>query len=557
LISYFEDKKHLKIILDYRLDKDDDLVIEKLFKKPHISSYEIVFNRMYSIDATLLDILYTYTHIHKKNISIITHKYRLHRYLKLLSIKNRYVSLISKMVKYNENIDVLLIGGSADSTSKIIYILSRIDISDLVVVVVQHIDAKKETNFDKILSKSISKEVVYAKNGMSIEKSKIYLAPKNRHLKVSDSSTFILDDSVEYNFARPSISISYESFSNHYKHKLMILQECGYEADGVDKLDFVKRNKSMILMQDESECKAKPMVLNALHKGVEDYKFTQIEITKYINFVKKTFTKDELISYLLVEIKNIYSYDFTLYKQNLVQRRLEIFRLKNSIDDMKKAVEVILYNKSAFKGFFLELSINVTELFRNPKSFDEIRRMLFEYYDKDSYLKIWSAGCSSGEEVYSMAILLEKFDYLKKSIIYATDFNSVVIDEAKNGLYPKELYLKAKENIKNINLDICLDSYVQQNNDFVKMDNNIRSKVHFFTHNLAIDGSFNEFDIIICKNVIIYFDDILLNRVFELIYSSLKAEGHLVLGESESIPLRYQDRFERCSQECKIYKKVV
>lgn len=557
MIKFFENDFKIKIILDYKLKDDDIQIVNSLFDKKSIVEWEIIFNRIYSVNFKFFNLLYKYIILNQKNIKIITHKYRLHRYFNRLGLKNQFISLIPDLVKNSFDIDIILIGGSADSTPKIINILSNININNLSVIIVQHIDSKKENHFDKTLQKAIQKTVLFAENGMSIEKSKVYLAPKNKHLKISDDGYFLLDDSAKYNAARPSISVSYRSFSQYYKNKLLVVQECGYEVDGIDSLSYVKNNKSMIIIQDDIECEAKSMVINALVLNIYDYKLSQQDIIEFINFVTKSFNNEEWINYLLVEIRNRYSYDFTMYKSDLIKRRLEVFRLKHSIPSLEKTIEVILYNKSAFKGFFLELSINVTELFRNPRSFIKIEKLLSEQYTEGVHLKVWSAGCSSGEEVYSLAMLLDEFGYLDKSIIYATDFNSVVIDEAKNGIYPLKYYNIAKENIKELNLNMDLDKYVIKYDDFIKINDKIHQKTHFFTHNLAVDGSFNEFDIIICKNVIIYFDDILLEIVFKLIYDSLKVGGHLVLGESESIYHGFLDKFEQCSKECKIYKKVV
>lgn len=556
MIKYIENDFSVKIILDYKLKDDDISSLKVLFDKDDILRWELVINRIYSINYKLFNLLYSYKNIYKKDINITTHKYRLHRYLNKLGIKNNFVSLVKDLTKDSFMSEVVLIGGSADSTSKIVEIVSNIKISNISLVIVQHVDSSKDNNFDKILQSYTTHNVIYAKDGLKIEHSHIYLAPKDKHLLVEDGY-FKLDDSEKVNEAKPSISVSYKSFATYYKNKLLVVQECGYEKDGVDALADLKRFGSCIIIQDEKECSAKSMVVNAISKNKHDYVFDTKNIIEYINFIQAKYNQKEWIKYLLVEIKKRYSYDFTLYKQNLVRRRLDIFMLKHSITSIQQAIEVILYNKSAFKGFFLELSINVTELFRNPHSYSEVAKMLEMRYTKESYIKVWSAGCSSGEEVYSIAMFLASLGYIDRSIIYATDFNSVVIDEAKNGVYPINYIDLAKENIEKMDFDIEIDKYVINNDNYIRIDENIRSKTHFFTHNLAVDGSFNEFDIIICKNVIIYFNDTLLKRVFKLLYDSLKVGGHLILGESETIHHEYKDKFVPCSKECKIYKKVV
>jgi len=171
-------------------------------------------------------------------------------------------------------------------------------------------------------------------------------------------------------------------------------------------------------------------------------------------------------------------------------------------------------------------------------------------------IKLWSAGCSSGEEVYSSAIILNELGLLHKSLIYATDFNPVVIKEAENGIYPRAKFETSQQLYKELNLNTPLSYYFNINNDYVEIIDEIKEKVMFFVHNLEEDTVFNEFDIIECKNVLIYFDDVLQDRVFKLLYNSLKFGGHLFLGESEYLPKYYLDKFTQCNDGCKMYKKV-
>ena len=136
------------------------------------------------------------------------------------------------------------------------------------------------------------------------------------------------------------------------------------------------------------------------------------------------------------------------------------------------------------------------------------------------------------------------------------DANSVILEEARNGIYSNEAYSLAKNNFKNIFTDTKLDNYVLQNKNYVVIKDKIKKKTLFFQHNLVEDSSFNEFNIIICKNVIIYFDYNLQLKVFQLFYDSLKFGGHLVLGESESIVEEFTNKFQQCSENCKVFKKV-
>lgn len=554
MIQIFEEYHTCSVVLNPPLVDDDVNRLKELLDKVY-KKWNIEFGHIYSINNDLISLLYEEKYEKNKNISIITHKDKLHRYLNKLGFNATFVSLIKDNVKNTENIKVVLIGGSADSSHKIIDIVSNISINNITIIIVQHVESGRIGIFDKILQEHSNHKVYYAKDGEKIQKNRIYLAPNNKHLKVKDGY-FLLTDEDEYNFCRPSVSISYESFSSYYKESLMIVQECGYAKDGVDKLELIKRNKSMLIIQNKDECKAKSMVTHAIALNIHDYIFNQKNIVAYIDFINKEGTEEVYINYMLEMIHERYSYDFRLYHKDMIRRRLDVFMIKNNVKKLKDMVGAILFNKTIFRDFFLVVSINVTELFRNPVSFKNTKSFLSQSYKNAHNIKLWSAGCSSGKEVYSIAILLESLGFFKKSIIYATDFNKVILEEAKNGVYSNEFYESAKSNFSKAGLDDSIDRYISKNDKFMTIDEKIRQKILFFQHNLATDSSFNEFDIIMCKNVLIYFDNDLQYIVIKLFYDSLKFGGYLILGESEMIHMSFADKFQRYKNDSKIFKKV-
>lgn len=554
MLKFFERSGSCDILLEYPIEPEDNKKLALLFNKEYLS-WHISFARIYMIDAQMIHLLYRETIEKQKNIHITTHKYKLNRYLHKLGFQALFISLIKDDVLHVKGIEVVLIGGSADSSPKIMEIVKQTSQKNITLIIVQHVESTGKQLFDAILQNYTHNKVSYAKDAQRIKKGMIYLAPNDKHLKVREGY-FELTDETKYNFAKPSISISYDSFSSYYKEKLLVIQECGYANDGVDKLEMIKRNNATLIIQNSDECKAKPMITHALEVGVQDYVLTLNEIINYINFINMKLQSEDWIDYLLEKVLEKYGYDFRRYQRAMLRRRLNVFMLKHEIMHIKDAVNVILFNKSAFKGFFLEVSINVTELFRKPKSFDYTIKLLKKFHKNSHNIKVWSAGCSSGEEVYSMAILLQNLNLLEKSILYATDFNSVILEEAKNAIYSYKSYKIAQENFTQIDIDDNLNYYVIKNLNYVTISDAIREKVLFFQHNLVSDGSFNEFDIIICKNVIIYFDNDLQQKVFQLFYDSLKFGGNLILGESEQIHIQFKSKFKQFSDDCKIFQKV-
>ncbi len=145
---------------------------------------------------------------------------------------------------------------------------------------------------------------------------------------------------------------------------------------------------------------------------------------------------------------------------------------------------------------------------------------------------------------------------MDKSIIYATDFNHVVIEEAKNSIYSLERFNKAKKVYEELDFKMPLENYFEINTKFVKVKEYLKHNVLFFVHNLERDSVFNEFDMIECKNVMIYFNEELKQNIFKMFYDSLKFGGHLFLGSSEMIPRSFDDKFEVCDDKNKIYRKI-
>jgi len=554
MIKFFESENLCHIILENPLLLDDIEMLKSLFKRD-FDTWNLEFGRVYNVNIEVIETLYQSIKIQNKNIKIITHKSRLNRYLKGLGFNTKFNSLINQDVVHLSQIEVVLLGGSADSSSKIIEIVKNITLENLTFIIVQHVNKNRVGELDQILRRETNYRVLYAQNGKKIEKSTIYIAPSAHHLLLKEGY-FHLDNSEKYNYSKPSISLSYASFSSFYKEKLLVIQECGYANDGVDKMGFLKSNNSKLIIQKIDECEAKPMITNALNLSIEDYIFSLKEIILYIQIIDMKMTKKAWVEFLLDEIYKRYNYDFKPYHKDMIYRRVEMFMLKHRIKNIKDTIGVILFNRSAFKAFFLEVSINVTELFRHPFSFKLMSKFLQSSYKNSHTVKLWSAGCSSGQEVYSLAILLKSLKMLDKSLIYATDFNNIILEEAKNGVYPRAVYDLGKSNFEQIGLESNLDDYVDKNSNYIVINKEIKEKTLFFQHNLVEDSSFNEFDIIICKNVIIYFDVNLQEKVFKLFYDSLKFGGHLVLGESESIPAKFINKFKKCDEHCKIFKKV-
>ena len=255
------------------------------------------------------------------------------------------------------------------------------------------------------------------------------------------------------------------------------------------------------------------------------------------------FSEEEL-SELLLGIYQIYGYDFRSYQLENLKRTISQTIAREKVPDFEGAKRKILQDPESFQRLFFNLSINVTSFFRNPELFKVLREEVFPYLNSFPHLRIWSVGAATGEEAYSIAILLDELNLLEKCIIYATDFNSLVLQKAKNGLYSLSSFEQAVENHHKSGGANQLANYFDINSYYVQIKPAIRKKVIFFKHNLTCDTVFNEFHLIICKNVFIYFNANLQENVIRMFKKSLHRNGFLALGRSENLQNREFSKYK-------------
>ncbi len=261
------------------------------------------------------------------------------------------------------------------------------------------------------------------------------------------------------------------------------------------------------------------------------------------------------IDLLLEAIYLKYGYDFRSYSRASIKRRIISFIKTSEFKTISALQHEIIYNKESFAKLFNNLSINVTEMFRDPLFYKAIRKHIIPELKGKSAFKIWHAGCATGEEVYSMAILLKEEGIYDKCHIYATDMDGIVLQKAEEGIYSVE---NIKEYTLNYNKAGGLKSfgdYYIAKYDYAILDQDLKKNILFSAHNLATDYSFGEMDIIICRNVLIYFEKKLQERVIKLFKDSLCKKGFLCLGLKESIRVsRYTDDFDNVVAPQKIYR---
>jgi len=214
-------------------------------------------------------------------------------------------------------------------------------------------------------------------------------------------------------------------------------------------------------------------------------------------------------------------------------------------------------NANFFQEFLEEITVNVTEMFRDPSFYRALKTEVMPYLSTFQHIKIWSAGCSSGEEPYSLAILLQEIGLKDKSFIYATDINTEVLQNAKKGIYSLRNIKSYAENYNQVGLPGTLTDHFTIMYDAATVHAELKKNTLFSVHNLISDGAFNEFQMICCRNVFIYFESELQERILEVFYNSLCNLGFLCLGSKETIRSDYyKKRLKVINSRENIYQKV-
>jgi chemotaxis protein methyltransferase CheR len=252
-----------------------------------------------------------------------------------------------------------------------------------------------------------------------------------------------------------------------------------------------------------------------------------------------------------------YGFDFREYAPASLRRRVWRRVHAEGLTTISGLTEKLLHDSSAMERLLLDLSINVTAMFRDPSFYVAFRQKVVPLLRTYPYTRIWVAGCSTGEEVYSLAILLQEESVYDRTRIYATDINESVLDRARGGVFPLEKMQDYTQNYIRAGGERAFSEYYVAAYDGAQFQRTLIDNVVFAQHNLVSDRSFNEFHVIVCRNVMIYFDKKLQDRVHELFYESLATFGILALGHKESIRFSpFERRYDNLDREEKLYRKV-
>lgn len=267
--------------------------------------------------------------------------------------------------------------------------------------------------------------------------------------------------------------------------------------------------------------------------------------------------EDIELALLTQAIYQRWGYDFRDYAPSSLKRRIRLIVDAEGLSSMSALQERVLRESACMQRFLDQVTVNVTSMFRDPGFYRAFRDCAVPQLKQHRTLRVWHAGCASGEEVYSLAILLHEAGLLGRCRIYATDLDQASLDAARAGIYPLTKMREYTQNYQASGGQAAFSEYYQAGHDSVVMQAALSKNIVWAQHNLVTDASFNEFHLILCRNVLIYFNAQLQERVHRLLYDSLASDGLLVLGRQESLRLTpHESCYQVLHAREKIYRRL-
>ncbi len=471
--------------------------------------------------------------------------------------------------KINQDSSKLLyigIGASAGGLDALKKFLSNVpEKSGMAYLIVQHMDPVHKSSLVNILARFTSMEVLQAEDGVQVLPEHVYIIPPNKDMSILDGKLQLMEP-IEPHGLRMPINYFFTSLAQDQEDKSVGIVLSGFGSDGSIGLKAIKANGGISIAQDPTTAGSEGMPTSAINTGLVDIVLAPEEMPEKLISYLKSSTKilkkiltpeDETVQALrkiFILIRNRTGHDFSQYKKSTVYRRIGRRMNIHQIEEMPQYVRYLQENPHEIDLLFNEFLINVTNFFRDLEAFESLKQgalkeLILEKSD-DDILRVWVPGCSTGEEVYSIAIiikeLLEETNKKLEVQIFGTDLDSNSVKIARSGTY------------SGISADISperLNKYFYRKDNVYKIKNDVRDMVVFANHNVIKDPPFTKLDLISCRNLLIYLETDAQEKVISNFNYALKEDGILFLGPSESIG-EFIDAFSIVNNKWKIFKCV-
>jgi two-component system, chemotaxis family, CheB/CheR fusion protein len=431
-------------------------------------------------------------------------------------------------------------------------------------VVIQHLAPGQESMLPEILSRSTKMNVLQVQDGMKIEKNQVYVITPGNTLTLKDGCLKVVPKGI----ALKPINDFMISLASEQKNLSIGVVLSGTGNDGTEGLKAIKAEGGITLVQDPETAQYADMPRNAIFAETAYFVLSPKNIAEELVRLSKNpqLTHDETESLqqtkgetslrkILIMLKNAFGVDFTHYKETTINRRIARRMVINKIENDKEYATFLRATPNELNALFDDLLIGVTSFFRETKTFEALKEKVFPELIKnrspDESIRVWVPGCSTGEEVYSLALAIQEF-LEEKTIpnlrvqIFGTDANEKNVEKARQGLYPKSIEEKVSES--------RLKRFFSRQNGNYQITKRIRDICIFAKQDITSDPPFSNLDLIMCRNVLIYFDSLLHERVFPIFHYGLKENRFLVIGESESVG-KFSYLFEPVTTKGLIFRK--
>lgn len=454
------------------------------------------------------------------------------------------------MIEKNSQNDfyIVSIGASAGGLEAIEQFFDNMPAnSGMAFVVIQHLSPDYKSMMVEILSKHTDMPVLHVEDGALVQPNHIYLIPSKKNITLFHNKLFLTEKDLSRGFNLP-IDIFFISLAKDQGQKAIAIVLSGTGSDGTRGIRAIKENDGMVIVQDPTTAKFNGMPNSAIATGLSDYILPPYsmpqELLKFIQhpYITKTpqnlsAEKDENTLFKILSlIREQLDVDFTEYKESTVIRRIERRMGINQIEKMTDYLRYLHRNSEEIRVLYKELLIGVTNFFRDPEAFEALyNNVILKIINKKpqgSSVRVWIAACSTGEEAYSIAILLaesiQKLDKRLSVKIFATDIDKRALEYASIGIYPESI-------AADISAERLHHFFVKKEDKSYQVSRQIRQMVIFAPHNLTKDPPFVKIDLVTCRNLFIYFQSQLQEKVLKYFHFSLKQQGFLFLGSSETI----------------------
>lgn len=454
---------------------------------------------------------------------------------------------------------VVGIGSSAGGLEALQVMLSKLsDNLNCSYIIAQHLSPTHRSMMVELLSRITNIPVIEVQNGMVIKTKTIYMTPENSDIFVSNGRIYL--KSIEHTYGpKPSVNYFFNSLAQTYGSKSIGIVLSGTGSDGAFGIRAIKAAGGITIAQSPQSAKYDGMPVSAINTGKVDIvapiENISNEIARIVDNLGKN-VADSINSSIISQIYRIIfeekGVDFSQYKKNTLTRRIERRLAALKIETLNDYVDYLKMNIDEVTNLYNDILIGVTEFFRDPEVFDEMKEqiaILLEKKEQGEEIRFWSIGCSTGEEAYTLAIILSEVLQEKitkyKVKIFATDIDDESLKIARAGIY-------AETSLVNVNKNLINKYFSIHKNQF-EIKKSIRELVVFSKHNIISDSPFLRADLISCRNMLIYFNNTLQSRFFPIVHYALKDNGILLLGKSESIS-EYHDLFVTVNKNLKIFK---